>query len=231
MRKIIVSVRDPQLFLLLRHFLAQEGFDAVLAPCASDLAALREVEPAALLIDGSSADGEGIRVISEACPMFPTAAVIVLCRGTSQFQVAGIDLLLQHPFDPSRLVDFLRQIGVTHGRAGGNAGDVQFLSFADLTMDLSAMIVRREGCEVHLSALQFRILRYLLADPTAVRDRDALIAACWPLDAEVEPRTVDIHVGHIRRALLSRGPDLIRTVRGRGYALQRPNGEDGFGND
>jgi len=97
--------------------------------------------------------------------------------------------------------------------------EVNILRFADLEMNIATAKVRRNGHALVLTALQFRLLRYLLMSPKAVRSREELIAAAWPMGIDVEPRTVDIHIGHIRRALKRAGPDLVRTVRARGYAL------------
>lgn len=69
--------------------------------------------------------------------------------------------------------------------------------------------------------LQFRLLEALMQKPEIVWSRQDLIDAVWGHGAIVEPRTVDIHIGHIRRALARHGPNLIRTAQGRGYALDR----------
>lgn len=94
--------------------------------------------------------------------------------------------------------------------------------FADLEMDLARMQVLRSGLEVPLTPLQFKLLRHMMERSAGACTREELIEHCWPEGAEVEPRTVDIHLGHIRRTLKRFGPDLIRTVRGSGYALRQP---------
>ncbi|MDL2205228.1 winged helix-turn-helix domain-containing protein [Brucella intermedia] len=69
--------------------------------------------------------------------------------------------------------------------------------------------------------MQFRLLEALMQKPEIVWSRQELIDAVWGQGAIVEPRTVDIHIGHIRRALARYGPNLVRTVQGWGYALDR----------
>jgi len=220
MSKILVCVADAQLFLLLRHLLSGEGFDALLASNSSEIASVAALDICALVIDWPGESGDGAGLLSSARSAFPSASVILLSRGGAGARSNDCDLCLHRPFDPASLTRFLRRLAHSQN-AAEPAGDAErLLRFADLEMNLAMMSVRRGGNSVHLSALQFRILRRLLQEPAAICDRETLIESCWPVNSDVEPRTVDIHIGHIRRALQKRGPDLIRTVRGRGYALQ-----------
>jgi two-component system phosphate regulon response regulator PhoB len=87
-------------------------------------------------------------------------------------------------------------------------------------MDLASHRVRRDGREVHLGPTEFRLLRYLLEHPGRVFSREQLLNGVWGRDVYVEPRTVDVHIRRLRKALT--GPeetDLIRTVRSAGYSL------------
>lgn len=222
MYRIVISVRDAQLFLLLRHLLAREGFDTVLAQCSADIEASLSPDIVAFLIEGSTERHDATSLVAVVRSSCPDAALIILRRGEVAHTELEAEFVLEPPFEPAKLLEFLRSLR-PHGMPR-NRSDL--LGFDDLTMDLSSMVVRRGECKVHLSALQYRILRLLLEDPGAVRDREAFITACWPPGAEVEPRTVDIHIGHIRRALEACGPDLIRTVRGAGYALCSGKGDE-----
>ena len=96
----------------------------------------------------------------------------------------------------------------------------EVLSFADLVMDLAAHRVSRSGREVHLSPTEFRLLRQLLESPGRVFSRGQLLDLVWGRDQDVELRTVDATIRRLRRALNAGGePDLLRTVRAAGYAL------------
>ena len=222
MSKVLVCVADAQLFLLLRHLLAGEGFDAVLVSKPSEIGSLAELDISALVIAWPGEEGQGPALLSCARLEFPSASVILLSRDGAAVRPGECDLFLQRPFDPASLMGFLRRLALTQRAIETGDNPESLLRFADLEMNLAMMSVRRGGNSVHLSALQFRILRRLLQEPAMVCDREELIKSCWPVNADVEPRTVDIHIGHVRRALQARGPDLIRTVRGRGYALQCP---------
>ena len=99
----------------------------------------------------------------------------------------------------------------------------EVLRFADLSMDLIGYRVTRNGREVHLSPTEFRLLRQLLESPGRVFSRSQLLDQVWGRDQDVELRTVDATIRRLRRALNAEGePDLLRTVRATGYALDQP---------
>lgn len=222
---ILICVTDAQLFLLLRFILANEGFEAILVTEQDELQQLTSREPVAAMIVDRVKPGPGVDAfVTAAKRTFPTAAVVCLHRRHAGGEALSntCDLRLESPFNPGLLLSFLHRLRHRLVRKKEeDAGHV--LRFADLCMDIAAAKVRRAGRDVALTALEFRLLRRLLQDPSAVCEREDLVGACWPESAEVELRTVDIHIGHIRRALTGSGPDLIRTVRGRGYALEMPS--------
>jgi two-component system, OmpR family, phosphate regulon response regulator PhoB len=100
------------------------------------------------------------------------------------------------------------------------------LRFADLEMDLAAHKVRRGGRAVALGPTEFRLLRHFLEHPGRVFSRERLLDAVWPHDAEIEARTVDVHIRRLRKALNEGGgKDIVRTVRSAGYSLDE-GGDD-----
>jgi two-component system phosphate regulon response regulator PhoB len=89
-------------------------------------------------------------------------------------------------------------------------------------MDLAAHRVRRRGRDIHLGPTEFRLLRYLLEHQGRVFSREQLLDMVWGQDVYVEPRTVDVHIRRLRKAInASDETDLIRTVRSAGYSLDR----------
>jgi two-component system phosphate regulon response regulator PhoB len=90
----------------------------------------------------------------------------------------------------------------------------------DIEMDRSAHRVRRSGQDIHLGPTEFKLLDHLIQHPGRVFSREQLLDAIWGSDVYVEARTVDVHVGRLRKALNPKGErDPIRTVRSAGYAL------------
>jgi two-component system phosphate regulon response regulator PhoB len=225
MPRTLVCVADAQLFLLLRHILVNEGFDALLATQPAEIASICEAEPvAAAIIDWSEGPLDRSGLLASIKAIAPMAAVVALMRDEEGRDAvpSACELVLSRPFNPAILLGFLRRLGDRHVGAAHADAQGTVLRFADLEMNLATVKVHRAGKEVALTALQFRLLRRLLQQPTVVCQRDELIESCWPENVEVEPRTVDIHIGHVRRAMETTGPDLIRTVRGCGYALHLP---------
>ena len=99
------------------------------------------------------------------------------------------------------------------------------LSYGDLTIDTSRHRVKRDGRSVHLSPTEYRLLSTLLERPGHVYSRDTLLNRVHGRDADVELRTIDVHIGRLRKALNAGGEsDIIRTVRGTGYALDSDRG-------
>ncbi|HLJ19149.1 MAG TPA: winged helix-turn-helix domain-containing protein, partial [Stellaceae bacterium] len=96
------------------------------------------------------------------------------------------------------------------------------LRYADLVMDLASHRVTRNSDPVHLGPTEFRLLRVLLERPGRVFSREQLLDAVWGRESEIEPRTVDVHIRRLRKALNEEGRrDLIRTVRAAGYAVDQ----------
>ena len=96
----------------------------------------------------------------------------------------------------------------------------ELLEYADLEMDVDSHRVRRAGRPVALGPTEFRLLRHLMERPGRVFSRERLLDAVWPHDSSIDARTVDVHVRRLRKALNEGSqPDVIRTVRSAGYAL------------
>jgi two-component system phosphate regulon response regulator PhoB len=94
------------------------------------------------------------------------------------------------------------------------------LAAADLEVDRETHRVRRAGQELHLGPTEFKLLEFLMQSPGRVFSREQLLDSVWGRDVYIDERTVDVHVGRLRRALnLPNQPDPIRTVRGTGYSF------------
>jgi two-component system phosphate regulon response regulator PhoB len=94
------------------------------------------------------------------------------------------------------------------------------LAFHDITMDLAAHRVQRNGRPIHLGPTEFRLLEFFMQHPRRVFAREELLDAVWGPDIHVEPRTVDVHIRRLRKSINGSGElDIVRTVRAAGYAL------------
>jgi two-component system phosphate regulon response regulator PhoB len=129
---------------------------------------------------------------------------------------AGADDYVAKPFSPGELVARIRAV---LRRASPNLAE-ELLRFDDVVMDLAAHRVRRNSRDIHLGPTEFRLLRHFMQHPGRVFSREQLLDLVWGHDVYVEPRTVDVHIRRLRKALNEEDEsDLIRTVRSAGYAL------------
>jgi two-component system phosphate regulon response regulator PhoB len=94
------------------------------------------------------------------------------------------------------------------------------LRAGELELDRQSHRVRRSGRDLHLGPTEYRLLEYLMRHPGRVYSREQLLDGVWGNDVYVDERTVDVHVGRLRKAInRGREADPIRTVRGAGYAF------------
>src|SRR5215813_10047823 len=95
-----------------------------------------------------------------------------------------------------------------------------YLQYADVVMDLTALRARRGKRSIHLKPTEFRLLRLLLEQPERAFTREQLKAGVWGYGAKLDPRSISVYLGRLRRALTENGePNLIRTITGHGYSL------------
>ena len=224
--RVLIVEDEAPLVTLLRYNLEREGF-AVEAAADGEEALLRIAEhrPDAVLLDWMLPLVSGLEVCRQIrrAPATRLLPVIMLtARGAEGDRIRGLDSgaddYVVKPFSPSELVARLRAV---IRRAQPNAAD-SLLHYADVKMDLTAHRVSRDGKPVHLGPTEFRLLRHFLHNPGRVFSREQLLDRVWGHDSEVEMRTVDVHIRRLRVALnAGGGPDLLRTVRSVGYALDR----------
>jgi len=225
MRPAVLVVEDETALLtLLRYNLEKEGFAVSAAHDGEEaLLQLKEAKPDAVLLDWMLPRVSGIEVCRQIrrTPAWRDLPVIMLtARGEEGDRVRGLDSgaddYVVKPFSPNELIARLRAVI----RRARPAAAAETLRFSDLALDLSAHKVARGGKPIHLGPTEFRLLRFLMERPGRVFSREQLLDAVWGRDAEVELRTVDVHIRRLRKALNGGGRnDVIRTVRAAGYAL------------
>ena len=220
---LIVEDEEP-IQLLLSYNLESEGYKVRVTASGEDVAALLDEEPADLvLLDWMLPDISGIEVCRamRARPKTRNVPVIMLtARGEESERVRGLatgaDDYVVKPFSVPELMARIRSIL----RRSNPEAMKDVLAMGDLSLDRVTRRVMRGPRSVNLSPTEFRLLEYFLTSPGRVYSRTQLLDNVWGRDSDIDERTVDVHVGRLRKAI-SRGkePDPIRTVRGMGYSF------------
>jgi two-component system, OmpR family, phosphate regulon response regulator PhoB len=226
---ILVVEDEAPLVTLLRYNLEREGFAVLEAQDGDEaLNQAREQKPDLVLLDWMLPLVSGIEICRQLRRHPETRAipiVMLTARGEEGDKLRGLDSgaddYVTKPFSPSELIARIRAV---LRRTRPVPAD-EMLRFEDVTLDLAAHRVRRGKRELHLGPTEFRLLRFFLENPGRVFSREQLLDRVWGRDVYVEPRTVDVHIRRLRKAI--NGPrehDLIRTVRSAGYALDADQG-------
>ncbi|MCA0450711.1 MAG: phosphate regulon transcriptional regulator PhoB [Proteobacteria bacterium] len=215
---------EAALVELLRYNFEKEGFRVSTATDGeAALVTIAESKPDLVILDWMLPHVSGLEVCRQLRRKSETRdlpIIMLTARGEEADRVRGLEVgaddYVAKPFSPSELIARVR--AVLRRAKPSSAQDL--LTFGGLVMDLSAHRVLRDGRSIHLGPTEFRLLRFLLERPGRVYSREQLLDAVWGRDIYVEPRTVDVHIRRLRKAINAPGEfDLIRTVRSAGYAL------------
>jgi two-component system phosphate regulon response regulator PhoB len=229
-KPLVLLVEDEaDLVTLLRYNLEKDGFRTLSAADGEEALLLAtEQGPSIVLLDWMLPLMSGIEVCRQLRrnPKTRDIPIIMLtARGEESDKVRGLnsgaDDYIAKPFSPTELVARMRAV---LRRASPGLSE-EILTFEDVVMDLAAHRVRRGGRDVHLGPTEFRLLRHFMQHPGRVFSREQLLDIVWGRDVYVEPRTVDVHIRRLRKALNEDvEADLIRTVRSAGYSLDARGG-------
>jgi len=224
---ILVVEDETALVSLLRYNLEKEGFDVLDAPDGEEaLLVLAERPVDLILLDWMLPQLSGIEVcrqIRRREETRNTPVIMLTARGEEGDRIRGLNVgaddYIAKPFSYPELIARIHAVL----RRVRPALEGETLFFGDIELNVATHRVSRDGRSIHLGPTEFRLLRFLMEHPRRVFSRDRLIDAVWGHDAYVDERTVDVHVRRLRKALNDNGaPDLIRTVRSAGYALDMP---------
>jgi two-component system, OmpR family, phosphate regulon response regulator PhoB len=226
---ILISTEDMELYLLLDHILRFEGFASRLVSSVEEIQTLLQVAPSAMVLVEARHSAEAFRDLcltlrqDKAVSGVPILALIVQPAEREYVSTIRPEIaeIFVRPIWPAKLIQSIR-CALRRRRDTASAGDTAArpIQYADIEMDLASYRVWRAGREIHLSPTEFKLLRRLLERPEQVVTRHELRIAAWPRNIHVGPRTIDVHVGRLRRALsMGTEANLVRTIRSVGWAL------------
>jgi two-component system, OmpR family, phosphate regulon response regulator PhoB len=230
--RILIVEDEEALTLLLRYNLEATGYDVETAARGDEAEVrLKEAHLDLVILDWMLPGLSGIELCRRlrARPETRTLPIIMLtARGEESERVRGLatgaDDYIVKPFSVPELI---ARVGALLRRASPErVADI--LSYGDIAIDREKKRVLRGGRAVELGPTEFRLLEFLMERPGRVFSREQLLNGVWGSDIYIDERTVDVHVGRLRKAL-NRGHDTdpIRTVRGSGYALDDRFGKAG----
>ncbi|MGI8842011.1 MAG: phosphate regulon transcriptional regulator PhoB [Caulobacteraceae bacterium] len=220
---ILVVEDEDSIATLLDYNLVKEGYAVTLCADGEEaLLLIEEKQPDLVVLDWMLPTVSGIEVCRRLRQRAATRnlpIVMLTARGEESDRIRGLDTgaddYVIKPFSMSELAARVRAVlrrirpGLAEDRA--RAGDI--------VIDRAAHKVSRAGEEVRLGPTEFRLLDFFMRRPGRVFSREQLLDAVWGSDAYVETRTVDVHIGRLRKALGGDG-NPIRTVRSAGYSLE-----------
>lgn len=222
MTKILVVEDDRSIVSNLSEFLTSEGFYVRTASGQKDALASVEAElPDLVLLDVSLADGNGFAVCSAIKSNYSIPVIFLTASGDEYSTVTGFDLgaddYIPKPFRPRELVSRIKNIL----RLTGSIGAV--IQLGDVTVDTIKGTALRNGKDLYLSALEYRLLLTFINNRGAVLSRNQLLESIWDVAGEfVNDNTLTVYIKRLRDKIEKdpQNPSIIKTVRGIGYRVE-----------
>lgn len=221
MASILLVEDDRSIVSSLTEFLTRDGFSVQSAPGQSGaLSALEHEHFDLVLLDISLADGNGFAVCSAIKSEYRIPVIFLTASGDEFSTVTGFDLgaddYIPKPFRPRELVSRIKNIL----RLTGSAGSV--IALGDVLVDTVRGTAAKNGRDLYLSALEYRLLLVFLNNRGAVLSRAQLLEQIWDIAGEfVNDNTLTVYIKRLREKIEDdpQNPKLIRTVRGLGYRV------------
>lgn len=227
-QRILVVDDEQSIRTIVEYALKDAGFDVVTAARGDDALLAMAREPVDLVVLDVMLPGmDGLEVCQKIRAERNVPIIMLSARGEELDKVLGLELgaddYVTKPFSPRELVSRVKA-NLRRGRMDGEHEDS--LTFGDLEIDSVARAVTRDDEDVNLTLSEFEILLKLARSPRRVFTRQELMDHLWKGTFYGDLRSVDVHVRHLRQKIErdASNPQLIRTVRGVGYAF---GGEDG----
>ncbi|MBG0809291.1 phosphate regulon transcriptional regulator PhoB [Methylosinus sp. H3A] len=229
--RILVVEDEAALALLLAYNLESEGFQVEHVE-RGDEAEIRLAEsvPDLVILDWMLPGVSGLEICRRLRARDDTRTmpiIMLTARGDENERVRGLsvgaDDYVVKPFSTPEL---MARVHALLRRARPERVATRLVA-GDIDLDRETRRVKRGGREIHLGPTEFRLLEYLMEKPGRVFSRAQLLDSVWGLSAEIDERTVDVHVGRLRKAIIrGREKDPIRTVRGTGYSFDETFGRN-----
>lgn len=224
-RRVLVVDDEENVTHLVSSALRFDGFETITADNGSSaLAAVAEAEPDLIVLDVMMPGLDGLGVLHNLRAAGSQIPVIFLtARDAASDRIgglrAGADDYVVKPFSVEEL---LARVHAVLRRSAPDEGRDGVLRIADLELDENSHEVTRNGVEVHLTATEFELLRYLMRNERVVVSKAQILDRVWKYDFHGQSNIVELYVGYLRKKIDAGEPKLIHTVRGAGYVIKAP---------
>jgi two-component system OmpR family response regulator len=223
--RILVVDDEPSILDVITMALRYQGFEVASADSGqAALSAVRSFRPHLIVLDIMLPDMEGFEVAERLGAQRSSVPIVFLtARDTTEDKVRGLtaggDDYITKPFSLEELVARIRTV---LRRVGAADVESSRLTFEDLELDDDTREVMRGGEPIDLTATEYRLLRFLLANPRRVLTRAQLLDHVWDYDFGGDGRVLETYISYLRKKIDAGRPPLIHTVRGVGYSLRSP---------
>lgn len=228
--KILIIEDESALVVLLRYNLEAEGYRVSVATTGEEAKLLLDEErPDLVILDWMLPGVSGIEICRQIRARPETRAIPVImltARGEEGDRVRGLstgaDDYVVKPFSVAELMARVKTI--LRRAAPERIADT--ITVGEITLNRAAHRVSRRGRELKVGPTEYRLLLVLMQSAGRVLSRSQLLDEVWGRDGDVDERTVDVHIGRLRKALGGNSEDMIRTVRGAGYICEPTKGNE-----
>jgi len=224
-RRVLVVDDEENVTHLVSSALRFDGFETVTADNGqSALAAVAEADPDLVVLDVMMPGMDCLGVLQNLRAAGSQVPVIFLtARDTANDRIgglrAGADDYVVKPFSVEEL---LARVHAVLRRSAPDEAREGVLRVADLELDENSHEVTRAGHEIHLTATEFELLRYLMRNERMVLSKAQILDRVWKYDFQGQSNIVELYIGYLRKKVDAVEPKLIHTVRGAGYVIKAP---------
>ncbi|MDP9092058.1 MAG: response regulator transcription factor [Actinomycetota bacterium] len=226
-RRVLVVDDEDNVTHLVSSALRFDGFETITADNGtSALVAVAESDPDLIVLDVMMPGLDGLGVLhnlrSAGCQV---PVIFLTARDAATDRIgglrAGADDYVVKPFS---IEELLARVHAVLRRSTPDEARDGVLRVADLELDENSHEVTRAGEDVHLTATEFELLRYLMRNERVVLSKAQILDRVWKYDFQGQSNIVELYVGYLRKKVDSVEPKLIHTVRGAGYVIKAPRG-------
>jgi DNA-binding response OmpR family regulator len=232
-KRILVVEDENSISEPFAEALQRAGFEAVVTRTAAGALELaRETEPDLVMLDLTLPDGDGRDVCRELRRHSDVPIVMLTARGTEMDRIVGLELgaddYVVKPFSAKEVISRIRAVLRRSAPRDGAGADEKPIRVAGLELDPAARVARLEGDELELSRKEFDLLAELMRNAGRVVRREDLMSKVWDVNWFGSTKTLDVHIGWLRRKLGDDpgDPRYIETVRGVGFRFVAPEVEE-----